>query len=128
MPVRRERWQNRPIRLVVTQTGSRARAAKRRAGLYGLALRSRAAVWELVARRWGACLVVRTMGTDLTRWGFTAQKPLRRAYEQDPAEVRRWPWRDYPAVVARAAAIIVVPGHVVALDHGATSSTTLVTG
>ena len=32
---------------------------------------------------------VRTMGTYLARWGFTAQKPLRRAYEQDPAAVRR---------------------------------------
>jgi len=37
------------------------------------------------------------MGTYLARWGFTAQKPLRRAYEQDPAAVRRWLRRDYPA-------------------------------
>ena len=29
------------------------------------------------------------MGTYLARWGFTAQKPLQRAYEQDPAAVRR---------------------------------------
>jgi transposase len=36
--------------------------------------------------------------------GFTAQKPLRRAYEQRPAEVRRWLRRDYPAIVARAKA------------------------
>jgi transposase len=45
---------------------------------------------------------VRTMGTYLARWGFTAQKPLRRAYEQDPAAVRRWLRRDYPALAARA--------------------------
>src|SRR3712207_3327115 len=42
------------------------------------------------------------MGTDLARWGFTAQRPLRRAYEQDPAAVRRWLRRDYPEVVVRA--------------------------
>jgi transposase len=42
------------------------------------------------------------MGTYLARWGFTAQKPLRRAYEQDPAAVRRWQRRDYPAIAAQA--------------------------
>src|SRR3712207_5233653 len=48
------------------------------------ALWSRAAVRELIRRRFGVRLAVRTMGTYLARWGFTAQKPLRRAYEQDP--------------------------------------------
>jgi transposase len=66
------------------------------------ALWSRAAVQELVLRRFGVRLAVRSMGTYLARWGFTAQKPLRRAYEQDPAAVRRWLRRDYPAFVARA--------------------------
>ena len=68
------------------------------------ALWSRAAVRELVLRRFGVRLAVRTMGTYLARWGFTAQKPLRRAYEQDPAAVRRWLRRDYPAIAARAEA------------------------
>jgi transposase len=68
------------------------------------ALWSRAAVRELVRRRFGVRLAVRTMGTYLARWGFTAQKPLRRAYEQDPAAVRRWLRRDYPAIAARAKA------------------------
>src|SRR5215213_6810768 len=53
------------------------------------ALRSRAAVRELVPRRFGVRLAVRTMGTYLARRGFTAQKPLRRAHERDPAAVRR---------------------------------------
>jgi transposase len=52
-------------------------------------------VRELIRRRFGVRLAVRTMGTYLARWGFTAQKPLRRAYEQDPAAVRRWLRRDY---------------------------------
>ncbi|HZH46503.1 MAG TPA: IS630 family transposase, partial [Roseococcus sp.] len=68
------------------------------------ALWSRAAVRELIRRRFGVRLAVRTMGTYLARWGFTAQKPLRRAYEQDPAAVRRWLRRDYPAIAARAEA------------------------
>jgi transposase len=68
------------------------------------ALWSRPAVRELIWRRSGGRLAVRTMGTYLARWGFTAQKPLRRAYEQDAAAVRRWLRRDYPAIAARAKA------------------------
>ena len=68
------------------------------------ALWSRAAVRELIWQRFGVRLAVRTMGTYLARWGFTAQKPLRRAYEQDSAAVRRWLRQGYPAVAARAKA------------------------
>jgi transposase len=68
------------------------------------ALWSRAAVRELIRHRFGVRLAVRTMGTYLARWGFTAQKPLRRAYEQDPVAVRRWLRRDYPQITARAKA------------------------
>jgi transposase len=68
------------------------------------ALWSRAAVRELILRRFGVRLAVRTMGTYLARRGFTARKPLRRAYEQDPAAVRRWLRRDYPRIAARAKA------------------------
>src|ERR687893_843212 len=60
------------------------------------ALWSRAAVRELILRRFGVRLAVRTMGTYLARWGFTAQEPLRRAYERDPAAVRRWLRRGEP--------------------------------
>ena len=59
---------------------------------------------ELIWRRYRVRLAVRTMGTYLARWGFTAQRPLRRACEQEPAAVRRWLRRDYPAVAARAKA------------------------
>ena len=66
------------------------------------ALWSRAAVGALIARRCGVALAVRTVGKYLARWGFTAQKPIRRAYEQDPAAVRRWLRREYPAIIAQA--------------------------
>src|SRR5918911_1883127 len=66
------------------------------------ALWSREAVRALIRRQYGVCLAVRTTGTYLARWGFTAQKPLRRAYEQNPAEVRHWLRHAYPAIVARA--------------------------
>src|ERR671939_468381 len=66
------------------------------------ALWSRAAVRELVAQRCGVRLAIRTTGTYLARWGFTAQKPLRRAYEQRPKDVQRWLREEHPAVVAQA--------------------------
>jgi transposase len=68
------------------------------------ALWSRAAVQVLIERHCEVRLAVRTIGTYLARWGFTAQKPLRRAYEQSPKAVRRWLRQDYPALVARARA------------------------
>jgi len=63
---------------------------------------SRAAVRALLARHCGVELGVRTVGKYLARWGFTAQKPIRRAHEQDPVAVRRWLRRDYPEIMARA--------------------------
>src|SRR3954471_24480058 len=39
---------------------------------------------------------------DTASWGFTAQKPLRRAYEQNPTEVRHWLRHEYPAILAQA--------------------------
>jgi hypothetical protein len=47
-------------------------------------------------------LAVRTVGKYLARWDFTAQKPIRHAYEQNPAAVRRWLRQDYPEIVKRA--------------------------
>ena len=69
-----------------------------------MALWSWAAVRELIWQRFGVRLAVRTMGTYLARWGFTAQKPIRRAYEQDPAAVRRWLRQDYLEIAAQAKA------------------------
>lgn len=66
------------------------------------ALWTRQAVCELLADRFGLHLSVWTVGRYLKRWGFTPQKPLRRAYEQDPKAVKRWLNETYPAIRARA--------------------------
>jgi transposase len=66
------------------------------------ALWTREAVQQLIARRTGLDLSVWTVGRYLSHWGFTPQRPLRRAYEQNPAAVRRWLKRDYPAIRERA--------------------------
>ena len=68
------------------------------------ALWTREAVRDLIAHRTGVQVSVRTAGRYLKRWGFTPQKPLRRAYERDPAAVDRWKHEQYPAIVKQAKA------------------------
>ena len=59
---------------------------------------TRDAVCELLESRYGVSVSVWTAGRYLKAWGFTPQKPLRRAFEQDPEAVRRWLEEDYPAI------------------------------
>jgi transposase len=63
---------------------------------------TRETVGTLIKRRLGLALSVWTVGRYLRRWGFTPQKPARRAYEQDPEAVRRWLEVEYPEVRKRA--------------------------
>jgi transposase len=70
-------------------------------GLAGF-LWTRDAVAELITRRYGRGLARTTVGGYLRGWGFSPQKPQRRALEQNPAAVRRWLTQDYPAIRARA--------------------------
>jgi hypothetical protein len=41
-------------------------------------------------------------GEDLKQWSFTPQKPLHRAYQQDPKAVEAWLKTEYPAIEQRA--------------------------
>jgi transposase len=66
------------------------------------ALWTREAVGDLIAQRFGVRLSVWTVGRYLRGWGFTPQKPLRRAYERNPEAVRRWLQERYPALRAQA--------------------------
>ena len=66
------------------------------------ALWTRQAVQELIRMRFGIQIAIRTIGTYLKSWGFTPQKPLKRAYEQRPAEVQKWLQEEYPAIADRA--------------------------
>jgi transposase len=65
---------------------------------------TREAVAALIRRRTGRAVSVWTAGRYLRRWGMTPQRPARRAYERDPAEVRAWLGERYPAIRRRAKA------------------------
>jgi len=66
------------------------------------ALWNRIAVSQLIEQEFGLTLPVRTVGEYLKRWGFTPQKPIRRAYEQRPEAVQAWLDTEYPAIAQRA--------------------------
>jgi transposase len=70
--------------------------------LLPFALWSRAAVMALIKKRSGRSISLSTAGRYLRRWGFTPQKPMRRAYERDPAAVAAWLKEQYPAIRKRA--------------------------
>lgn len=66
------------------------------------ALWTREAVAQLISDRYDIRISVWTVGRYLKKWGFTPQKPLRRAYERDPAAVKKWLREEYPAIKRRA--------------------------
>jgi transposase len=68
------------------------------------ALWTRAAVSQLIEVEFQIKLSVRGTGKYLKRWGFTPQKPIKRAYEQRPEAVKKWIDEEYPAIAARAKA------------------------
>lgn len=70
--------------------------------LLPFALWSREAVVALIERQTGRRVSVWTAGRYLRRWGYTPQKPIRRAYERDEAQVRAWLQSEYPAIKAAA--------------------------
>jgi transposase len=63
---------------------------------------TREAVGQLIERRFGIRLSVWTVGRYLGRWGFTPQKPMRRAFEKNPEAVHRWLDEKYPAIRKQA--------------------------
>lgn len=65
---------------------------------------TREAVVALVESRFGVRISVSTAGRYLKRWGFSPQKPMRRAYERSDTAVREWLEGTYPSLRKRARA------------------------
>src|SRR3954463_12539644 len=66
------------------------------------ALWTRQAVRALIARETGVWLTLSVVGCYLRGWGFTAQRPARRATERRDEAVRAWLERTYPAIARKA--------------------------
>ena len=71
---------------------------------YGLgeALWTREIVTDLIFELWGVELSAPTVGKVLRDLGFSPQRPLRRAFEQDPEAVARWENEEFPKIRRRA--------------------------
>jgi transposase len=65
---------------------------------------TRPAVRQLIQKELGIVMPVRTVGSYLRRWGYTAKRPRRHAKKQDPEEVGQWREETYPAIEERAEA------------------------
>jgi transposase len=63
---------------------------------------TREAVAQLIEQKFGIRLSIWTVGRYLERWGFTPQKPVHRAFEQNPEHVRRWLEEEYPEIRKQA--------------------------
>lgn len=63
---------------------------------------TRSSIKELIKREFGVELAIRTVGDYLASWGFTPQKPKKRAYEQSDKKVQEWIEKEYPSIKSRA--------------------------
>ena len=66
------------------------------------ALWTRKAVKDLIYRTYKVKIATRTMGDYLKDWGFTPQKPKKKAYEQNSKAVNKWIEEEYPKIKKQA--------------------------
>ena len=69
---------------------------------FPFALWTAAMVRQLIAKRFGVHLSHSSVCRLLAQMGMSAQRPLWRAYQQDPQAVRLWKEEDYPKLRRRA--------------------------
>ena len=69
---------------------------------FGPALWTREIVRELISRLFGVEFSLITVGVILAKLGLSPQRPLYRAYEQDPEKVAEWKEKTFPQIQARA--------------------------
>ena len=62
------------------------------------------AVKELIEAQFGVSISRSATGYYLRSWGFSPQKPKKKAYEQNPVKVKKWLDEEYPAIQKRAKA------------------------
>lgn len=66
------------------------------------ALWTRVAVRDLIKRETGVKLSLQSVSDYLKRWGFTPQRPVRRATGRNEPAIAAWLAKDYPAILKRA--------------------------
>lgn len=57
---------------------------------------------QLIKEKYGIDIKLSTLGYYLARWGFTVQRPVKRAYKQDEKKIDEWLNREFPGITQRA--------------------------
>jgi transposase len=94
-----------PPKLDAKQMARLARMIREKTPLqfkFEFALWTLAIIRELIKREFRVSLSEVSVGRLMKRLGFTPQRPLYRAWQQDPVLVERWRELDYPIIAARA--------------------------
>lgn len=63
---------------------------------------TREAVQQLIKKRFNIDVSVKTVGRYLAKWGFTSQKPYKKAQEQNFKLVEEWLLNKYPEITKKA--------------------------
>ena len=63
---------------------------------------SRQSIQDLIYKFWKIYVPLRTITDYMKKLNFTAQKPIKRAYQQNPKNIKKWLEEDYPNIVKRA--------------------------
>lgn len=63
---------------------------------------SRNNIRSFILQRYKIDLPLSTLGYYLVRWGFSVQRPVKRAYKQDEEKVKSWVEIEFPGISARA--------------------------
>ncbi len=59
-------------------------------------------IQNLTIKNWCISVSLVTVGKYMIKFGFTPQKPIKRAYEQDLNDVEKWLEKNYPKIVKRS--------------------------
>lgn len=57
---------------------------------------------QLIKEKYGIDMKLSTLGYYLARWGFSVQRPVKRAYKQDQEKIDKWLNEEFPGITERA--------------------------
>lgn len=63
---------------------------------------TREAVQQLIVKKYHVELSYKQVGRYLKEWGYAPQKPIRKAFEQKPAQVQSWLSEEFPSLKKKA--------------------------
>jgi transposase len=96
----------RPARLSPAQQAAVPALLRRGATAFGFRGErwTRQRVAEVIRREWGVTYHPAHVSRLLERWGWSRQKPIRRARQRDEAAIQAWREQRYPALVKKGPA------------------------